>query len=195
MFKLLGAWLLEAEDLAAFRIDPGHDVAYGSVFSGSIHALEYQEQRLAMRRVMKLLQRTQLLQVVKQNFLVLLRRIVKGVDNRRPLVEVDFLVWRHAIVFRIDDHNFHSVPQVFSVWRLTSGLVRDNVQRSQNVGQCQPYSRDVEAGKEWNLYRVQEQSKCNCGDELAGDHGEGQGSHGDSANRQRRDDENIRYGR
>jgi len=48
MFKLLGAWLLEAEDLAAFRIDPGHDVAYGSVFSGSIHALEYQEQRLAM---------------------------------------------------------------------------------------------------------------------------------------------------
>jgi hypothetical protein len=48
MFKLLGAWLLEAEDLAGFRIDPGHDVAYGSVFSCSIHALEYQEQRLAM---------------------------------------------------------------------------------------------------------------------------------------------------
>ena len=48
MFKLLGAWLLEAEDLAGFRIDPGHDVAYGSVFSCSIHALEYHEQRLAM---------------------------------------------------------------------------------------------------------------------------------------------------
>jgi hypothetical protein len=48
MFKLLGAWLLEAEDLAAFWIDPGHDMTYGSVFSGSIHALENQEQRLAM---------------------------------------------------------------------------------------------------------------------------------------------------
>src|ERR1035438_148232 len=48
MFKLLGAWLLEAEDLAAFRIDPGHNVAYGSVFSGSIHALEYQEHRFAV---------------------------------------------------------------------------------------------------------------------------------------------------
>ena len=48
MFKLLGTWLLEAKDLAAFRIDSRHDVAYGTVFSGSIHALEYQEQRLAV---------------------------------------------------------------------------------------------------------------------------------------------------
>ena len=48
MFKFLGAWLLEAENLATFRIDAGHDVTYGSVFSGSIHALEYQEQCLAM---------------------------------------------------------------------------------------------------------------------------------------------------
>ena len=48
MFKLLGAWLLEAEDLAAFRIDPGHDVTYGAVFYGSIHALEYQKHRFAV---------------------------------------------------------------------------------------------------------------------------------------------------
>ena len=48
MFKFLGTWLLEAEDLAAFWIDPGHDVTYGAVFSGSVHALEYQEQRLAV---------------------------------------------------------------------------------------------------------------------------------------------------
>jgi hypothetical protein len=41
MFKLLGAWVLEAEDLATFRTDPGYDMAYGSVFSGSIDALEY----------------------------------------------------------------------------------------------------------------------------------------------------------
>jgi len=36
MFQLVGARLLETEDLAALRIDPGHDVSDGAVFAGSI---------------------------------------------------------------------------------------------------------------------------------------------------------------
>ena len=40
MFQFFGTGLLEAEDFAPFRIYPGHDVPYGAVFAGSVHALE-----------------------------------------------------------------------------------------------------------------------------------------------------------
>ena len=40
MFQLFGAGLLEAGDFASLRIDSGHDVAYGAIFTGSVHALE-----------------------------------------------------------------------------------------------------------------------------------------------------------
>ena len=57
MFQLLGAGLFETENLAALRIDPGHDVPNGAVFPASVHPLKDQQQRLAIRRVVKMLQR------------------------------------------------------------------------------------------------------------------------------------------
>ena len=63
MVQFLGAGLLEAEYLAALRIDPGHDVPDGAVLAGSVHALKNQQQRMAVGRVVKALQRTQLIHV------------------------------------------------------------------------------------------------------------------------------------
>jgi len=40
MFQLFGAGLLEAEDFASLRIDPGHDMPYGAIFTGGVHSLE-----------------------------------------------------------------------------------------------------------------------------------------------------------
>jgi hypothetical protein len=57
MFQLLGARLFETENLAALRIDPGHDVPDGAVLAASVHPLKDQQQRLAIRRVVKMLQR------------------------------------------------------------------------------------------------------------------------------------------
>ena len=103
MLQLFGTGLLETEDFAAFRIDAGQDVPDGAVLAGAVHALEDQQQRIVVGRIVKALQRTQLLNVLIQQFLVLLRRLCIGLDNRRPLAEIHLLVRRHAIVFQIDD--------------------------------------------------------------------------------------------
>ena len=58
MFELFGTRLLEAEDLAAFRIDSGHDMPDGSVFSGAIHSLKDQEQCVPTGGVVKILERS-----------------------------------------------------------------------------------------------------------------------------------------
>src|ERR1700689_1682488 len=63
VLQLLGARLLETENFAALRIDPGHDVPDGAVLAGSIDPLKNQQQRLAIVRVVKLLQRAQILNV------------------------------------------------------------------------------------------------------------------------------------
>jgi hypothetical protein len=57
MLQLVGARLFETEDLATLRIDPGHDVPDGAVLAGSIDPLKNQQQRIAIGRVVKLLQR------------------------------------------------------------------------------------------------------------------------------------------
>jgi len=56
MFQLLGAGLFETENLAALRIDPGHDVPDGTVLAGSVHPLKDQQQRIAVGRIVKVLQ-------------------------------------------------------------------------------------------------------------------------------------------
>ena len=60
MFQLFGARLFEAEDLAALRIDSGHDVADGAASAGAVHSLKDQQQRITVGGVVKLLQRAQL---------------------------------------------------------------------------------------------------------------------------------------
>src|ERR1035437_3108721 len=59
MFQLFSARLFETENLAALRIDPGHDVPDGAVLAGSVHPLKNQQQRITVGRVVKLLQQTQ----------------------------------------------------------------------------------------------------------------------------------------
>src|SRR5664279_1128567 len=75
VLQFLGAWLLEAEDFAPFRINTGHDVPDGAVFAGTVHTLENQQQRVPVGSVVKLLQRAQLLHMLAQKFLVLLFRL------------------------------------------------------------------------------------------------------------------------
>ena len=95
MFQLVGARLFETENLAALRIDPGHDVPDGAVLAGGIHPLKNQQQRIAVGRVVKLLQRAQLLDVLFQEFLILLLRFAKGLHIRRPLFEFDLFSGPH----------------------------------------------------------------------------------------------------
>lgn len=54
--KFLGAGVLEAEHLAALRIDAGHDVADGTVLTGRVHSLEDQQQGVAVVGIKQTLQ-------------------------------------------------------------------------------------------------------------------------------------------
>ena len=96
VFQFLGARLFETENLAALRIDPGHDVPDGAVLAGSVHPLKNQQQRIAVGRVVKALQRAQLLNVFFQEFLIPLLRLAKGLHDRRPLSEFDLFSGPHA---------------------------------------------------------------------------------------------------
>ena len=58
VFQFGGAGMLEAEDLAALRVDPGHHMPDGTVFSGRIHRLKDQQDGVAIGCVEKLLLRT-----------------------------------------------------------------------------------------------------------------------------------------
>jgi len=53
--------MLEAEHLAALRIDAGHHVPDDSVLSGGIHRLKDQQHRITVGCILKLLLRTKLL--------------------------------------------------------------------------------------------------------------------------------------
>ena len=89
MFQLVGARLFEAKDLAALRIDPGHNVPNGAVLAAGIHPLKNQEQRIAVGSVVKVVQRAQFRNVLFQEFLIILLRFAKGLHSRRPLTELD----------------------------------------------------------------------------------------------------------
>ena len=95
VFQLVGTGLFETENLAACRIDSRHDVANGAILAGSVHPLKNEQQCIAVGRVMKLLQRAQLLNVFFKEFLILLLRVAKRLYNRRPLTELDLLSGPH----------------------------------------------------------------------------------------------------
>ena len=48
-------WRLEAEDLAAFRVDARHHVLDGAVFAGRIHGLQDQQQGVGVRGIQQVL--------------------------------------------------------------------------------------------------------------------------------------------
>ena len=57
---------LEAEDIAAFRIDPRHHVLDGAVFAGRIHGLQDQQQGVGVRGIQQILVLGQSLRVCLQ---------------------------------------------------------------------------------------------------------------------------------
>jgi hypothetical protein len=64
--------MFEAEHLAGLGVDAGHRMSDGPVFSRSIHCLKDQQDGMAVGCVEKLLLRTELRNVLFQEFLVLL---------------------------------------------------------------------------------------------------------------------------
>ena len=74
MLQLGGAGMLEAEDLATLRIDPGHHVPDGTILSRRIHRLEDQQDSMTVGRIKELLQRAQPCDMLCQQFLVVLFR-------------------------------------------------------------------------------------------------------------------------
>src|SRR5271169_3744462 len=66
VLQFTGAGMLEAEDLAALRIDPRHHVPDGAVFSSRVHGLKNQQNCMAIRRIEKLLLRAQFCDVLPE---------------------------------------------------------------------------------------------------------------------------------
>ena len=91
--------MFETEYLAALRIDPGHHVLDGAIFSGRVHRLKDQQDGMAVGCVEKLLLRTKLRNVLFQQFLILLLRLVRGLHGRWPLLEIDLVSFPHAKFF------------------------------------------------------------------------------------------------
>ena len=89
MLEFLGAGLLETVNLAPLRVDTGHNMADGAILSSAVHPLKNHQQCELVGCVVQLLQRAQLFHVFDEKLFVLLLRLVIGIDNRRPLAEVN----------------------------------------------------------------------------------------------------------
>ncbi len=70
MFKLGGAGMLEAENLASLRVDARHDVPNGAVLPSLIHSLNNDEDGVFVRRIEKLLLSAELFDVGFQQLFV-----------------------------------------------------------------------------------------------------------------------------
>ena len=56
MIQFFRARLFETKDLTTLRVDPGHDVPHCPIFTGSVHSLKDEEQRITAGRIVKVLQ-------------------------------------------------------------------------------------------------------------------------------------------
>ena len=110
--QFLGARMLEAEHLAALRVDAGHDVLDGAVLAGRIHGLEDQQHRVAVGRVQQAPGRRSVARCACEHALVFLLRVVDALDPRGPFLEVHFLARRHPEITRMYLHgaNFPVAP-------------------------------------------------------------------------------------
>lgn len=102
--QLFRTRLLEAEDLAAFRVDAGHDVPDSPVFSAGIHALKDQQERITVGRRVKALQCAQVLDMFGKEFVILFLRFADRFHVRRQVAEADFVAGLQTILFRLDAH-------------------------------------------------------------------------------------------
>ncbi len=113
MLQFFYARLFEGVHLAARRIDSGHNVANHSVLARRIHALKYEQQGIAVRGVVKLLQGTQLRHVLLQDFLIFRLGLVVRLHRGRPLCEFYLVPGLHPEIFGSDFHS-SSHPRALS---------------------------------------------------------------------------------
>jgi hypothetical protein len=97
-----GTGVFEAVDLAALGVHSGHHVPDGAVLASRIHRLENQEDGVAVTCVKKSLQAAQFLDLIFQEFVVLLLRLVHRLDACRVLVEVERSMFGYLEVTGID---------------------------------------------------------------------------------------------
>jgi hypothetical protein len=90
--------MFEAENLAPLRINAGHHVPDGSVFPGRIHRLKYQQDSVSIGSVVKLLQGTQLRNMLFEKLLILVLRLIDRLHYRRPFFKIDFVPFLYAEV-------------------------------------------------------------------------------------------------
>jgi len=102
------ARVLEAEHLAALRIDARHHVLDGAVLAGRIHGLEDQQHGLSVGGVEQLLEGAQVLHMLLQARGVVLVGPAQRRQRRRPAGQVDDLALPNAKLGRVDLHRrFH----------------------------------------------------------------------------------------
>jgi hypothetical protein len=95
VLQFLLTWLFETENLTALRIDPGHDVPDRPVLAARVHSLKNQQQRIAAGGVLKVLQRTQFLNMFSQQFSICFLGLAEELHHRRPLSELDLFTGPH----------------------------------------------------------------------------------------------------
>ena len=88
VLQFIGARLFETENLAALRIDSGHDVPDRAVLAAGVHPLKNNQQSVFIRCVVKMLQLTQSVNVLCQKFVILFFRLTDRLAESRPLVEL-----------------------------------------------------------------------------------------------------------
>ena len=99
MFQFFGTGLLEAEDFASLRINPGHDMPYGAIFTCGVHALEYNQERMAVGCVVKLLQAAEIPHMAIKQLLIVPLRFGECRYGCGPLAQFELLVRWHAVGF------------------------------------------------------------------------------------------------
>ena len=93
--------VLEAEHLAALRIDAGHHVPDGAVLAGGVHRLEDQQHRVAVGGVVKALQRAQLApRAPARSFLYCFFDLYTGFTSVGHFSRLTVLPSRHAEILR-----------------------------------------------------------------------------------------------
>jgi len=84
VLEFLRAGMLEAEHLAALRIDAGHHVLDRAILSGRVHRLKDHQHGEAVGCVEQLLQRAQPRDMLCQQFLIVRLGPIRGTDDRWP---------------------------------------------------------------------------------------------------------------
>ena len=104
VLQFRGARMLEAEYLAALRIDAGHDVPDGAILAGGVHGLKNQQHRVAVGCVVKSLQRRLAPPRVLPGFLYCFFDLYTGFTSVGHFLRSTFSPSLHTEILRFDLH-------------------------------------------------------------------------------------------